>query len=148
MGERYVIVDESITHERSLAGEGKRYFGRRGWGFTVVEARPYESREAALAVLDEARQMFPRTDVRRVVPAGSMRARLDATEANVATLRAQIDGLQATDEESATALASAIADRDKAIASLAEVEAERDTLAGRVAELQRLLSPEVGEAAE
>ncbi len=133
-GEKWVIVDESITREQSLAGASKRYFGRRGWGFTVVEARPYESHEAALSVLDEARRMFPRVDARRVVPAGAERARTESAEANAATLRAQLDGLQETDEACSAALASALADRDR--------------LAARVVELLRLLSPQVGEAAE
>lgn len=47
---------------------------------------------------------------------------------------AELAERDATDEETSMALASALADRDR--------------LAARVIELQRLLSPEVGEAAE
>ena len=126
----FIIVDKSVSRDESDAGWRGRYIGQRGRSYTVSGAGAFESRERA----DQVCADMPHECVVRRVRSSRLAAKLAAAEDNIATLRTQLDAYQATDEE--------------CTAALARVTAERDALADRVAELTRLLSTEVGEAAE
>lgn len=124
----WIIVDERVTRADSDAGIGMpRYRGRRGYGYTVGGAGPFESRRQANVVAED---MPASCVVRRVVPAGTKRARAaaQAAEDNAATLRAELDGLRATDEEMTQRLAAVTAERDEARRELAAMRQAIETL--------------------
>lgn len=115
---RWIIVATRVSREDALAGRWFRYLGSRGWGFTVIEAKPFDSREDADAALSKFDGCPPDRLVIRPV---RTRAAAQAAEDNAATMRAELDGLRATDEEMAAKLAAVTAERDAAVRDLAEL---------------------------
>lgn len=101
---RWIVVDTSVSREESGAGGEYRYLGRRGWAFTIIEADPFDSRDAAEKIASGSDVRTPR--ICSVRPSA---------------IRRELDGLRATDAECAARLAAVTAERDAAVRELADV---------------------------